>query len=482
MSNFHSTISRRDFMKGLGLTGAGIGAASMLAPTFQDIDDLNTSAKDTANMPWWVKAQDNPTVEIDWDVLDHRKPVYLPAFPEGHVGTGALKGYLAPNDRHKQGILENISGCTLKDRAITEAVAVTRGAVFGLRSIDGLAVYTNKDWGVPAHQGSPEDNLAMVRAAGHFFGSPSIGATEIDDKMLRLTTSRVVFDDVEAPYQDEKKRTVIPNKCKWAVTYEIVQSHAMDRHGVKVYETGPYKGYIPYLALSGCFRGYLDEGIVEHQLQAFIKSLGYIAIPSRSLGFSPPPWGVMAGLGELGRAGIICSPKYGNEVRVTCSMITDLPVAPSKPINAGIMKFCETCKFCADNCPSGSISKETEPSWDVNINDTGTDKGGNLIPPSPMNQAGIKSWRTDWNKCCSIQGGPRECQACQPACPFSNMNLGLVHPLVRATAATTPLLNSFFATMQEFFVNDNFDSAAWWNRDLETYKFDPLSGGVVANM
>ncbi|MGI2336493.1 MAG: reductive dehalogenase [Dehalogenimonas sp.] len=481
MSKFHSIVSRRDFMKGLGLVGAGLGGAAMVTPVFGDLDELTNSSNTKAIMPWWVKDQDNPTTEIDWNILDHRKPVSLPPFPQGHIGVGPLKGYLAPNERHKQGIMQNISGCTLKDRAITEAVAVTRGAVFGLRSIDGLAVYTNVDWGVPRHEGTPEENLEMVRAAGHFFGAPYIGASVIDDKMLRLTSSRVKFEDVDVPSTDAQKNVIVPKKCKYAITYEIVQSHAMDRHGVKVYQSGPYQGYIPYLALSGCFRGYLDEGIVEHQLQAFIKSLGYIAIPSRSLGFSPPPWGVMAGLGELGRAGIICSPQYGNEVRVTCSMITDMPVAPSKPINAGITKFCETCKFCADNCPSGSISKETEPSWEVNINETGFDKVGNPIPPSPMNQSGIKAWKTDWDKCTNLQGGPRECQACQPACPFSNMNQSVIHPIVRATAATTPLFNTFFANMQELFVNDNSDPSDWWKRDLSSYKFDPLSGGVQAN-
>jgi epoxyqueuosine reductase len=480
MSKFHSTVSRRDFMKGLGIVGAGVGGAAAVAPVFQDLDELIDS-KPKSVWPWWVKDQENPTTEIDWNILDHRKSVALPPFPAGHIGVAPLQGYLAPNERHKQAILENVSGCTLKDRAIVEAVAVTRAAIFGLRSVSGLAVYTNTDWGVPKHEGSPEENLEMVRAAGHFFGSPAIGATEIDDKMLRLMSSRVKFEDVDKPTTDAQKNTIVPKKCKWAVTYEIVQSHAMDRHGVKVYETGSYKGYIPYLALAGCYRGYLDEGIVEHQLQAFIKSLGYIAIPSRSLGLSPPPWGVMAGLGELGRANIVCSPKYGNEVRVTCSMITDMPVAPSEPINAGIAKFCETCKFCANNCPSGALSTETEPNWEVHLNESGVDRYGNVVPPTPMNQAGIKAWKIDFAKCTNLQGGPRECQACQPACPFSNMNNGMIHPIVRATAANTTLFNSFFATMQDFFVTDNFDSTAWWKRDLSSYKFDPLSGGIISN-
>ena len=32
MSKFHSNISRRNFMKGIGLAGAGLGAAAAAAP------------------------------------------------------------------------------------------------------------------------------------------------------------------------------------------------------------------------------------------------------------------------------------------------------------------------------------------------------------------------------------------------------------------------------------------------------------------
>jgi reductive dehalogenase len=309
----------------------------------------------------------------------------------------------------------------------------------------------------------------MVRAAGHFFGAPHIGASVIDDHILRLTSNRAKFADVDKPVSNPDKSVTIPNKCKYIITYEIVQSHAMDRHGLVPFSSGSYAGFIPYLTFAGCYRGYLDEGIVEHQLQAFIKSLGYTAIPSRSLGFSPPPFGVMAGLGELGRAGVVCSPLYGNEVRVTCSMITDLPVAPSSPINAGIVEFCKSCKHCANNCPSGSISTETEPSWDVHTISTG-----------PMNQSGIRAWKVNWESCTQKQGGPRECMACQPACPFSNMNSSLIHPIVRATAASTPIFNSFFASMQSMFANENLDGESWWKRDLSTYKYDPLSGGIGA--
>ncbi|ADJ26822.1 hypothetical protein Dehly_1541 [Dehalogenimonas lykanthroporepellens BL-DC-9] len=43
MTKFHTTVSRRDFMKGLGLAGAGLGAASVAGPSFQDLDAFNAA-------------------------------------------------------------------------------------------------------------------------------------------------------------------------------------------------------------------------------------------------------------------------------------------------------------------------------------------------------------------------------------------------------------------------------------------------------
>ena len=43
MSKFHSTVTRREFMKGLGLASAGLGAATDTAPVFHDLDEVTSS-------------------------------------------------------------------------------------------------------------------------------------------------------------------------------------------------------------------------------------------------------------------------------------------------------------------------------------------------------------------------------------------------------------------------------------------------------
>ncbi|PKH47791.1 reductive dehalogenase, partial [Dehalococcoides mccartyi] len=74
MSKLHSTLSRRDFMKGLGLAGAGLGAVAASAPVFHDVDELTSLGSNVNRYPWYVKEREfkNPTVEIDWNVLSRQ--------------------------------------------------------------------------------------------------------------------------------------------------------------------------------------------------------------------------------------------------------------------------------------------------------------------------------------------------------------------------------------------------------------------------
>ena len=68
VSQFHSIVSRREFMKALGLAGAGIGATSVMSPASYDLDELISSPQSLWKRPWYVKQRDlyNPTNDVDW--------------------------------------------------------------------------------------------------------------------------------------------------------------------------------------------------------------------------------------------------------------------------------------------------------------------------------------------------------------------------------------------------------------------------------
>jgi reductive dehalogenase len=79
-----------------------------------------------------------------------------------------------------------------------------------------------------------------------------------------------------------------------------------------------------------------------------------------------------AGLGEIGRIGLLMTPELGPRVRLGV-VTTDLPLTPAPRIDGSFMlDFCNFCKKCAENCPSQSIShddrREIDGAWRWRIN------------------------------------------------------------------------------------------------------------------
>jgi reductive dehalogenase len=78
------------------------------------------------------------------------------------------------------------------------------------------------------------------------------------------------------------------------------------------------------------------------------------------------PLAMQAGLGDLGRNGLLISPRFGARLRLS-KVITDLPLVPDTPIEFGVTEFCGSCKKCAERCPSRSISFEGMTTEPINV-------------------------------------------------------------------------------------------------------------------
>jgi ferredoxin len=62
-----------------------------------------------------------------------------------------------------------------------------------------------------------------------------------------------------------------------------------------------------------------------------------------------------AGLGEIGRMGLLMTPQLGPRVRIG-AVTTDLPLEITPPEDdLSVLDFCTICSKCADNCPVGAI-------------------------------------------------------------------------------------------------------------------------------
>ncbi len=91
-------------------------------------------------------------------------------------------------------------------------------------------------------------------------------------------------------------------------------------------------------------------------LAAYIREMGY---PARAHDYArtevnPIPLAVNAGLGELGRHGMLIHEEYGSRIHLSV-VTTDLPLEVDKPVDIGVEDVCKYCMKCARTCPSHSI-------------------------------------------------------------------------------------------------------------------------------
>jgi reductive dehalogenase len=105
------------------------------------------------------------------------------------------------------------------------------------------------------------------------------------------------------------------------------------------------------------FRAYSKLGHMAVILARYIRSLGYPARAHIVTNYQliVPPLAIDAGVGELGRHGVLISKEFGSAMKMSV-VTTDLPMVHDKKPNLGVEDFCRHCKICAENCPSGAIS------------------------------------------------------------------------------------------------------------------------------
>ena len=168
--------------------------------------------------------------------------------------------------------------------------------------------------------------------------------------------------------------------------------------------------------------GYSDAARATLSVAAYIRALGYRAIPSLNGTALSIPIAVQAGLGECARNGLLVTPKHGPCVRL-CKVFTDMPLVVDAPLEFGVRSYCRTCSECARNCPAQAVSHGPQE-WEGH---------------NECNNGGVLKWHVDAKKCLRfwIASGT-SCSVCIASCPFTlgkTWWLGLPQRIVRRTAA-----------------------------------------------
>jgi ferredoxin len=158
----------------------------------------------------------------------------------------------------------------------------------------------------------------------------------------------------------------------------------------------------------------------------FLKELGHDALAHIDGNYQVicPIVAKDAGLGELGRMGLLMTPKHGPRVRIAV-VTTNMPLIIDKPsFEPSIIDFCNICKKCATTCPGNAISNENQ------------EKIGNDI-----------RWQINQEKCYNywtICG--TDCGRCLSVCPYSHPN-NLLHNFVRTGLKNSMIFRRFALKM-----------------------------------
>ncbi|MBI4332631.1 MAG: 4Fe-4S dicluster domain-containing protein [Chloroflexi bacterium] len=166
------------------------------------------------------------------------------------------------------------------------------------------------------------------------------------------------------------------------------------------------------------------------RLASYIRNLGYDARDQVGGQVQNIPLAIDAGLGELGRCGLLNTKKFGPAVRLDI-VTTDLPLAVDSPVDIGVQDLCAKCKKCSEVCPVGAMSTKDEK--DV--------------------VRGVKVWPIDSEKCLKFRmafGDIEHCNYCVAACCWTKP-LNWFHRLWGELAARSSLGRTFLAWVDDVF-------------------------------
>jgi reductive dehalogenase len=227
----------------------------------------------------------------------------------------------------------------------------------------------------------------FIRGWAKYLGAYSVGFTLLKDTHLYTVGGR-----------RERYGKPIENEHRYAIALTVEMDYQMTRQGPK-----------PGTSMETA-KQYLRGADIAIQLADFIRRLGYSARAHISSHYEVicPLVARDAGLGEIGRMGLLMTPRLGPRVRLSV-VTTELPLgADARRFDSTMIEFCEVCEKCAAVCPSRSIPRGDR-----------TEKSG------------VLRWKINAETCftywCKVG---TDCGRCMAVCPYSHPDT-LLHNLVR---------------------------------------------------
>jgi ferredoxin len=227
-------------------------------------------------------------------------------------------------------------------------------------------------------QAPPSDNSSLLKDLTIYFGARSAGITKLQPYHIYSHIGRGSGNygdpiDLDHPH---------------AIAFTVEMDHEVMRNAPNA----------PVVMESA--KQYVEAAKIALQLGYFIRSQGYQALAHIDANYRviAPLVARDAGLGEIGRMGLLMTPELGPRVRLGV-VTTDMPLDPDPRLDGrSMIDFCRICVKCAENCPSKSIPFDDRQEID-----------------------GALRWRINPDTCFrywNVVG--TDCGLCMAVCPYSH--------------------------------------------------------------
>ncbi len=246
-----------------------------------------------------------------------------------------------------------------------------------------------------ALQATPAEFTKRIKGFARYLGADLVGTTRLNPAYVYSHIGR--------------------SPGKWGAPVELNHSHAI---AIGAEMSFDMVQHAPGSATTteSTFK-YFESAKIAMLVARYINLLGYEARAHVDGNYRVlcVPIAVDAGLGELGRLGLLITPRFGPRLRLSV-VTTDLRLTQDEPLAFGVQHFCGFCKKCATCCPTSAV-----------------DSGEKTI------RNGVKKWQSDQERCYRfwrIQG--TDCAICMKVCPYAHPD-SLLHNLVRKTVRRSAL-------------------------------------------
>ena len=164
----------------------------------------------------------------------------------------------------------------------------------------------------------------------------------------RLGASRIGFADVSC----------LPVEITDGLTRAVSLAVALDPAVIRGLKDGPTTDYFAEYERANALLDQLSEQVADvlrgagHRAQALRATTEQIDKATLAVRFQHKTAATRAGLGWIGKCGLLITREYGSAVRLG-SVLTDAPLETGTPTEAS---HCGDCHQCVEHCPVGAIT------------------------------------------------------------------------------------------------------------------------------